>query len=324
MSLSPVRILTNELFVADLKARLQVPCVFKTFNGLPDPEVARLAAETDAVISAVFKAEWRPAGASPIRLVHSTGAGLDGIARAALPPGVQVCNVYGHERGVAEQAFMHVLALQKGLLPQDAALRRGDWMIQERPYLSELRDRNLLVLGLGHIGRELVRWGRFLGMRVTVLTRTPGKATAAELGIHALGSLAEFPRHLPETDFLIIAIPATPETADFLGERELQLMKPTAFVVNVGRAPVINEAALYQALKARRIAGAGLDVWYKYYTSPTAKQLPATQPFWELDNVVMTPHKATYETMAYRWGKIAENIAHLARGEPLERVVYAT
>lgn len=97
-------------------------------------------------------------------------------------------------------------------------------------------------------------------------------------------------------------------------------MKSTAFIVNVGRAAVINESAFYEALRARRIAGAGLDVWYQY-PGPGQNRLPSRLPFHELDNVILTPHKPTVETMEYRWRAIAMNIGRFARGEPLENEI---
>jgi phosphoglycerate dehydrogenase-like enzyme len=214
---------------------------------------------------------------------------------------------------------MHVLALNKSLLTLDTNLRKGHWT-PSKPYLPELRDRNLLVLGLGHIGRELVRWGRFMGMKVTVLTRTADPARARDLDLVAFGSLTDLQEHLPQADFVISAVPAAAGTVDLFGAKEFQLMKPTAFIVNVGRGPVFNEEALYDALKSRRIAGAGLDVWWQY---PALGQdrAPSRLPFNELDNVVMSPHKPTFETMTFRWKEIALNIQRFVRGEPLVNVV---
>jgi len=98
-------------------------------------------------------------------------------------------------------------------------------------------------------------------------------------------------------------------------------MKPGAFIINVGRGPVLNEDALYDALKTRRIAGAGLDVWYQY-PAPGQNRQPARLPFHELDNVIMTPHKPTIETMAYRWREIVANLGRFSRGEALHSVVH--
>ena len=120
----------------------------------------------------------------------------------------------------------------------------------------------------------------------------------------------------------MVAIPAAPGTVDLISAREFELMKRTACIVNVGRGPVINEEALYEALRRRRIAGAGLDVWYQYPSAPGQIQRPSRFPFHELENVIMTPHKPTSETMAYRWRAIAHNIGRLVQGETLLRVVH--
>ncbi len=321
MNSTPLKILVPGIFAAELSKKLKVSHALTTIQDQTDSEIVKILSDTDVLVSGEFKAAWRgdKKTASP-RLVHSVGAGVDGIDMASLPSGCTVCNVYGHERGVAEHAFMLMLALQRNLLGLDTALRKGDWTPQ-RVYLPELRQRNLLILGLGHIGAELARWGHFLDMKVTALTRSPSKQRNETPALCAVGSLSELEKHLPEADFIVVAIPCTPETESLIGEKEFQRMKPKAFVINVGRARVINEEALYHALHTRRIAGAGLDVWYQYPEGEQVKRLPSRFPLQELDNVIMTPHKPTIETMEYRWGKIAENIGRFARGEPLQNVV---
>ena len=316
---TPLQIATHRNFLSELGPQLTVPHVLRDIAGLDNGAMAELLATTDVLVSGAYPAAWRSAG-GPLRLIQSTGAGVDGIDFPSVPAGCTVCNVYGHQRGVAEQAFMLMLALQKGLFRLDAALRQGNWTPQ-RPYLPEMNGRRLLVLGLGHIGRELVRWGQFLDMDVTVLTRTPAPERAHELGLRAFGGLTALHAHLPEADFVVVAVPAAEGTTNLIGTREFALMKPGAFIVNVGRGPVINEEALYEALRTRRIAGAGLDVWYQY-PAPGQDRLPSRLPFQELDNVIMTPHKPTTETMAYRWKEIAANIARLQRGEPLVCIVH--
>jgi len=316
----PIRILTGPLFAPGVGAKLKIRHTITVLDRQSDSEIAQIAAESEVVASAAFKSAWRLSGARRPGLVHSVGAGIDGIDRASLPAGCKVCNVYGHERGVAEEAFMLILALQRGLFGLDAALRRGDWTLKPA-LLSELRGRRLLILGFGHIGAELARFGSFFGMEVTALTRYPSPERAEKLGLREFGALADLERHLPEADFVIVAIPHTPDTENLIGEKQLQKMKPTAFIINVGRAAVINEDALYQALRGRRIGGAGLGVWY-VYPSGDEKCLPAHLPFQELDNLIMTPHKATQETVDYRIEEIAENIRRFAVGKPLKNVVY--
>ena len=115
----------------------------------------------------------------------------------------------------------------------------------------------------------------------------------------------------------IATTPISITTRGLIGERELALMKPTARLINVARAEILDEDALYRALAERRIAGAALDVWYRYPKEP-GPTLPARQPFHELDNVLMTPHVSgwTEGMLEARAALIAENIQRTARGEP--------
>ncbi len=122
---------------------------------------------------------------------------------------------------------------------------------------------------------------------------------------------------LTRADYLAITLPLTPETRGLLGDPELRAMKPTALLVNVARAEIVDEDALYEALAERRIAGAALDVWYRYPSDPHPT-LPAQRPFHELPNVLMTPHVSgwTEGMVEARATLIAENIHRAARGEP--------
>ena len=112
---------------------------------------------------------------------------------------------------------------------------------------------------------------------------------------------------------------------NLIDDRRLQLMKPTAFLINVARAEIFDEAALYRALASGSLAGAALDVWYRYPTSaePT---LPTTQPFHQLGNVIMTPHCSgwTEGMVVRRWNEVADNINRFIRGQPLKNVVFTT
>ena len=236
-------IATHANFAAELVQELTIPHRLKIFSDENDAAMAALLAEVDVLVSGAFKSAWKNPGMNALRVVHSTGAGTDGIEFAGLPAGCTVCNVYGHQWGVAEHAFLLMMALHKNLFGLDAALRTGNWTPQ-RPYLPELRGRSLLILGLGHIGQELVRWGNFLGMKITVLTRTPSQVRSAISGLPFVAGLADLPQHLPQADFVVVAIPAASGTIDLIGAKEFELMKPRAFIINVGRGPVINEDAL--------------------------------------------------------------------------------
>ncbi len=323
MSLSPLRVLISSRFKDEFPRELLPPHEFTTFDSQSDGEMAALIAKTDVLISGAYKAAWRdPSGQHP-KIIHSVGAGVDAIDLEAVPPGCPVCNVYGHDKGVAEHAFLLFMALHKNLPQLDQSLRKGNW-IQEQPYLPEMRNRNLLILGLGHIGEQLVRWGKFLEMNITALTRNASAERAAKLGLDSYGTLDDLDQHLPKADFVVIAIPSATETDSLFGMSQFQSMKSTAIIVNVGRGPVIDEKALYDALKAKEIAGAGIDVWWQYYTTDEPIKHPSKYPLHELDNIIMTPHKPTYETMEFRWKFIAENITRFSKGEPLYNLVLQT
>lgn len=318
---SSLRILVWELFVKDLAATLSIPHELVVVKGYTDDAMIVALPQADVLVGTTLKANWVTGPLPSLRLIHSTGAGTDGIDFSAVPAGCQVCNVYGHEYTVAEYVFMTAAALNRNLLPQDREFRKGDW--GDRQPRRELRGRNLLILGLGHIGAEVARWGAFLGMRVAGLTRTPSAERAAKLGLAAYGGLDDLAAHLPDADVVVIAIPQSAQTTGLIGATALALMKPSAYLINVGRGPIIDEAALYNALRDRTIAGAAVDVWYRY-PSGGEPVLPSTYPLHELDNIIMTPHNGGYSdgTMRFRWGFIAENLRRLSVGEPLENVVW--
>ncbi|MFQ5897558.1 MAG: D-2-hydroxyacid dehydrogenase [Candidatus Methylomirabilia bacterium] len=146
---------------------------------------------------------------------------------------------------------------------------------------DRLRGKTLAVLGFGDIGREVARLARAFGMRVTAVSRSGRRPPWVEAAYRPSGLV----RALGRCDFAVSVLPLTPETRGLIGERELRAMKPTAWIVNVGRGPVIQEPALLRALEERWIAGAILDV---FDTEP----LPLDHPFWKRGDVVITPHIA--------------------------------
>jgi phosphoglycerate dehydrogenase-like enzyme len=281
----------------------------------------------DAVVAAELAAA-DTARADRLRLIQVLGAGSDGIERAAIPPGCALCNVHEHETAIGEWALMMMLALTRRLLPYDAALRRGQWgtavFFDGEPEL-DLAGRRLGLVGFGHIGRHVARLASAIGMRVAAVTRSPAAhATARDaVGLEWLGDLSELPRLFAESDVVVVCVPLTPETEGLIGRAELEALGPGGHLVNVGRGPVVQEDALYEALVARTIAGAAIDVWYRYPERAGIEQLPATRPFWTLDNVVMTPHSSGWSasTLAGRWRFIADQIAALREGKPLRNVV---
>jgi phosphoglycerate dehydrogenase-like enzyme len=292
-----------------------------------DDEAAILTrlGEVDALVSLGFTQEMG-AAARTLRLVQVPGAGLDRIDRAAIPTGTWLANAYGHEIGIAEYILGAMLTWNHGFGRLDAGLREGRW---ESPWVPDapppplrpvLAGKTLGILGYGRIGRELGRRARAFGMQVWATRRNVAQTDASELDF--LGGPGDLDVLLQASDFLAVTLDLTAETRGLLGEREFGLMKPTAVIVNVARAEILGEAALYRALAERTIGGAILDVWYQYPTSgdPT---YPARQPFHELSNVLMTPHISGWTEMTFdaRARLIAENIHRAERGEPPQNVI---
>lgn len=282
-------------------------------------DMATAIRDADVLVNGVFKSEW--AGTTPrLRLVHAVGAGYDGIALDAVPQGCQVANCYGHDYAIAEHVFMMMAALNRELLQSDAGLRQGEW---RRGARRELRGRRVLLVGLGRIAREVVRWAQFVGMHVTAVTEHPTEERRQASGLEALGGFEDLATFATTADFLVIAIPHVAETAGLVNEQVLAALQPTAYLINVGRGPVVDQWALFGALTSGRIAGAAIDVWY-HYPDGEERLLPSDAPFQTLPNVILTPHSAGYTegTMRHRYVAIAENIRRLVQDEPLENVVW--
>jgi phosphoglycerate dehydrogenase-like enzyme len=280
--------------------RVGVPC---ESMAVTEAAVMSHLAELDVLVTLLFNREMA-AASRRLKLVQVPAAGLDRIDPAALPPGVWLANAYGHEVGIAEFVIGSILAWNRGLCRADALLRRGVWDSQwaassPPPPRPELGGKTLGVLGYGRIGQALARRARAFDMAIWAVRRDPTQPVSCP------------------ADFLAVTSPLTAETRGMLGQRELALMKPTAVLVNVARAEIVDEEALYQTLRRGAIAGAILDVWYQYPTAP-GPTLPSRLPFHELGNVLMTPHVSgwTEGMLEARAEVIAENIRRVERGEP--------
>jgi phosphoglycerate dehydrogenase-like enzyme len=265
-----------------------------------------------------------------LRWVQLHSAGADHVLDQPLMRGdVSVTTTSGiHATPIAEYVFASILAYrwQVPLWTKCQRAREwpsGRWTLYARP---ELRGSNLGILGYGSIGREVGRLGRAFRMRVLALRRSPDRADRG----YAVGETGDpdgtvperfYPPEalhemLAECDYVVVALPLTSATVGFIGEAELQAMKPTAYLVNVARGPVVHEAALIRALRAGWIGGAGLDV---FETEP----LPSESPLWDMENTLLSPHVAGF-TPHYDERAVAlfaENLARYLKGQPLLNLV---
>jgi len=207
--------------------------------------------------------------------------------------GLSLHNLHHNAAPAAELAIALLLAAVKRVVPHDRDLRGGDW--RRRYGISEtttLAGRHALILGYGAIGRRVARMCRGLDMSVAAIRRGRDGGTREDaIEIH---SVADLHALLPRADALMVCLPLTKETRGLVGAAELALLPEQACLVNVGRGALVDEEALFASLTDGRLDCAGLDVWYRYphEEAERAATMPSTQPFHELDNVVLSPHRA--------------------------------
>jgi len=215
-----------------------------------------------------------------LKFLTVMGTGTDNIdLEAARRHGVVVSNTpTAPTVSVAEHTVALALALTKNLAPMDRALRGGEW--RHLPGI-ELREKTFGFIGLGLIAAEVAPVVRALGMRLVGWSFTADEDRARRLGVQLL----ERDDVLRRADIVSLHLRASSRTAGFIGRRELGLMQPTAYLINTARGAIVDEAALVDALAARRIAGAAIDVFQH-------EPLPADSPFLALENVLLTPHVA--------------------------------
>ena len=296
--------------------RLSIPCEVIT-----DDEAAILPRlrDADVLVSMGFSKAMAESAPS-LRLVQVPGAGLDRIDRNALRPGMHLANAYGHEVGIAEYIMGAMIALTRSFGRLDSRLRHGRWDSQwavgapAPPPWPELAGKTLGILGFGHIGEALARRARAFDMQVCAVRRLAQKEVPD--GVSFVAGPERLEDVVRQADYLAITLSLSAATRNLLDESRLGLMKPGAFLINVARAEIVDEGALYRALVTGGIAGAALDVWYRYPVSadPTP---PSTQLFHELANVIMTPHVSgwTEGMIVARAKVIADNIERTARGD---------
>lgn len=271
-------------------------------------------ADTDVFIGWSLRPQQFVA-AGKLRWIHSPAAAVHQLMFPELVrSNVVVTNSTGiHGPVVAEHAIAVLLALAKRL-PQ-AMQHQGkkfwsqDQLWHERPRPREVADATVVVIGMGSIGREFTTRARALGMKVLAVRENPGKGPD---GADEVFNPGELDQVLPRADYVLLCTPVTPATAAIINAARLKLMKPDAYLINVGRGPLVDEAALLQALKDRQIAGAALDVFNE-------EPLPADSPFWSLDNLLITPHTAavTERLWERHYRLIAENMRRFLAGKPL-------
>ena len=252
--------------------------------------------------------------AKKLRWIHSTAAAVHLLMSPELRASdVVVTNARSvHGPVVAEHTLALIFALAKRLPAAVRFQQQRVWAQEaisgQHPRPRELSGSTLGLVGYGAIGSGVARSATALGMRVLVVREHPQKATGSErpFGFEQLDEV------ISQSDFLVLAAPVTEKTRHLINAERLNRMKPEAYLINVSRGALIDEAALAQALRERRIGGAALDVF-------DHEPLPADSPLWELDNVLVTPHTAatTDKLWERHYALIEENLRRYLSGQPL-------
>lgn len=241
-----------------------------------------------------------------LRLIASVtmrNASIDMVAAKEL--GITVCGTRSPSQGAPVLTWTLILALLRNLPAELASVRGGGWQVGVG---GDLRDKTLGIVGLGKIGATVGSVGRAFGMNVIAWSQNLTQQIAEERGARLVTKEELF----RTADIVTTHLVLSDRTRGIIGAAELALMKPSAYLVNTSRGPLVNEAALVDALQHNRIAGAALDVY-------DVEPLPENHPFRSMGNVLATPHMGfvTRETFKMFYGDTVENIAAWLQGKPL-------
>ena len=258
---------------------------------------------TPAMLAAAEKLQW----------VQATGIGLEGsMFPELIASDVVMTNMRGvYSDHIADHVFGYILTFARGLHVYLRQQLSRTW--QPGVPIHYLPETTLGIIGLGGIGAQVARRGRFFGMRVLAVDPSPKGDTGLAEQVWGMDGLPEM---LGQADFVVICAPHTPVTERLFGAAQLRAMKPTAYLMNIGRGVIVQLEALTQALQTGEIAGAALDVFER-------EPLPADHPLWEMENVIVTPHVADTGPYVHdrRMELFLENARRFVAGQPLLTVV---
>ena len=244
-----------------------------------------------------------------LKLLTTTGMGNAAIdMEAATDLGITVCGTEGRSSSTSELTWGLILALLRQIPLEDRAVREGRW---QSTVGVRLKDRVVGILGLGHIGSEMATVAKAFGMKVLAWSPNLTEEQCTQLGATLVGK----DELLSQSDIVTIHLILGDRSRGLIGARELALMKPTAYLVNTSRGPIVDEAALVQALQRGTIAGAALDVFDE-------EPLPPDHPLRRLENTVVTPHIGYVTDYTYDmfFPETAENIQAFLQGDPIRLI----
>ena len=292
-----------------------------------EEEYLRHALTADIIVG------WRPSeelleSAKKLKLFINPGAGvqhhIDRFRKLNETREIILVNGHGNSYFTAQHAVALLLSLMNKVIPHHNWMTEGKWRTGDSDARSvPLRMRKVGLLGYGYVNMGVHKFLSGFNVEFLILKRTWHGAELIDNTLdlfptrikrYSPGDLHDF---LKEIDILIVAIPQTEQTEGLIGEKELKLLGPDGFLVNMARGLIVDQDALYEALKSKTIAGAAIDVWYDYRSEPDSdgKKYPFTKPFHTLEYVVLSPHRgASPMNDLFRWDEVIENISRFAKG----------
>jgi len=296
-----------------LDAKLKQSGFYSELVDMEKPLISQLA-DANVIVNGSAEIDKEIINACPnLELVHQAGIGYDNVdVPSCTSRSVYVANVpLANSIAVAEHAIFLMMLLAKNM-QTDGIPNRMEWRAAGT-LGSELAGKTLLIIGLGASGSEVAKRAHAFGMRILALTKDPiGYTQSAEKAFSA--DLVKGPEGLndfiQEADYISLHLPLNAETKGMIGKAQFDLMKKSAFFINVARAAIVDKEALFESLKEKRIAGAAFDVFWQ-------EPAPPEEPLFQLENFVLTPHIAgwTKESVDAIAGVIAVNIVRIADGK---------
>jgi phosphoglycerate dehydrogenase-like enzyme len=251
-------------------------------------------------------------------------AGWDGVSPDGFPNGSVTCNCFGHEISIAEYVMQSVFHWQRPMIDAFERMKNNDWYYHTPASFPDVREaygKTLGILGFGMIGKEVANRAKAFGMKVLVCNRSVVETGDGVDAYYPIDQVAEF---AAEVDFLSISVHLAEATANIIDAALLNGMKKDAVIINVGRAGLIDEHAIFDALKEKCIRGAILDPQYNYPTAENPNAKPTNLDFTTLDNALLTSHMSgvSDRLLARRAEFVANNIMRLVRGDKPENIVW--
>lgn len=249
--------------------------------------------------------------ASHLSWIHSLSAGVETILSPAVQASpIRLTNVRGiHGIPMSEHVFGMMLAFSRGIA---GFTRHQEDSLWRRLPLTELYNKTLCIVGLGSIGREIAKRAKAFNMRVVATKRT----LTEELFVDELCTPDALDRLLGESDYVVLTVPQTPDTIGLFDYERICRMKPSAVLINVARGAIVSEDGLIRALKEKKLCGAALDVF-------ESEPLPADDPLWQMDNVLITPHCAAISPLYLDRAMqcFCENLSFYLEGKPMRNLI---